>query len=84
MADRVAVLRGGELQQLDTPQQVYVNPANLFVAVFIGSPAMNVVEGRARPRGRGHRLSYRAIPGPRSRISSSPRNQHLRARSAER
>ena len=45
MADRVAVLRGGELQQLDTPQQVYVNPANLFVAVFIGSPAMNVVEG---------------------------------------
>ena len=45
MADRVAVLRGGELQQFDTPQRVYANPANLFVAVFIGSPAMNVVEG---------------------------------------
>jgi multiple sugar transport system ATP-binding protein len=45
MADRVAVLRGGELQQLDRPQRIYANPANLFVAVFIGSPAMNVVEG---------------------------------------
>ena len=46
MADRVAVLRGGVLQQVDTPQRVYANPANLFVATFIGSPAMNVVEGR--------------------------------------
>ena len=45
MADRVAVLRGGALQQYDTPQHVYANPANLFVAIFIGSPAMNVVEG---------------------------------------
>jgi ABC-type sugar transport system ATPase subunit len=46
MADRVAVLRRGVLQQLDTPQRVYAEPANLFVATFIGSPAMNVVEGR--------------------------------------
>ena len=46
MADRVAVLRRGELQQFETPQRVYSNPANLFVGVFIGSPAMNVVEGR--------------------------------------
>jgi multiple sugar transport system ATP-binding protein len=45
MADRVAVLRGGVLQQYDTPQRVYANPVNLFVAIFIGSPAMNVVEG---------------------------------------
>ena len=46
MADRVAVLRGGVLQQFETPQRVYSEPANLFVATFIGSPAMNVVEGR--------------------------------------
>jgi multiple sugar transport system ATP-binding protein len=46
MADRVAVLRGGVLQQVDTPQHVYARPANLFVATFIGSPAMNVVEGQ--------------------------------------
>jgi multiple sugar transport system ATP-binding protein len=45
MADRVAVMRGGVLQQYDTPDRVYAKPANLFVASFIGSPAMNLVEG---------------------------------------
>jgi multiple sugar transport system ATP-binding protein len=49
MADRVAVLRRGVLQQFDTPQRVYAEPTNLFVATFIGSPAMNVVEGVLRP-----------------------------------
>src|SRR3989442_15831561 len=46
MGDRVAVLRKGELQQVDSPQQVYDRPANLFVASFIGSPEMNLVEAR--------------------------------------
>jgi multiple sugar transport system ATP-binding protein len=45
MGDRVAVLRKGELQQTDAPQVVYDRPANLFVATFIGSPAMGLVEG---------------------------------------
>jgi multiple sugar transport system ATP-binding protein len=45
MGDRVAVLRAGELQQVDTPTNVYDHPANLFVAGFIGSPPMNLVEG---------------------------------------
>jgi multiple sugar transport system ATP-binding protein len=45
MGDRVAVLRKGELQQVDAPQQLYEAPGNLFVASFIGSPAMNLVEG---------------------------------------
>src|SRR5919197_3291952 len=44
MGDRVAVLRQGELQQTGEPQRVYDDPANLFVASFIGSPAMNLVE----------------------------------------
>jgi multiple sugar transport system ATP-binding protein len=44
MGDRVAVLRGGVLQQCDRPQFLYDNPANLFVAAFIGSPAMNLIE----------------------------------------
>src|SRR5438093_3948200 len=44
MADRVAVLRDGLLQQVDTPPNVYDNPANLFVAGFIGSPPMNLAE----------------------------------------
>jgi multiple sugar transport system ATP-binding protein len=46
MATRVAVLRGGRLQQLDAPQRLYDEPANLFVAGFIGSPAMNLLEAQ--------------------------------------
>jgi multiple sugar transport system ATP-binding protein len=44
LGDRVAVLRDGVLQQVDTPQALFRDPANLFVAGFIGSPAMNLVE----------------------------------------
>ena len=46
MGDRIAVMRDGSLQQVDTPEQVYKQPANQFVAAFIGSPAMNIVEAR--------------------------------------
>jgi multiple sugar transport system ATP-binding protein len=46
MGDRVAVIRKGKLQQVDTPQRLYDYPVNLFVAGFIGSPAMNMVEAR--------------------------------------
>ena len=44
LGQRVAVMRGGVLQQCDTPDQLFDHPANLFVAAFIGSPAMNLVE----------------------------------------
>jgi multiple sugar transport system ATP-binding protein len=44
LGQRVAVLRDGYLQQVDTPQNLYRNPVNLFVAAFIGSPSMNLVE----------------------------------------
>jgi multiple sugar transport system ATP-binding protein len=44
LGDRVCVLRGGVLQQVDRPQMLYDRPANLFVGGFIGSPAMNLVE----------------------------------------
>jgi multiple sugar transport system ATP-binding protein len=46
MGHRVAVMRKGVLQQIDTPQAVYDAPSNLFVAAFIGSPAMNLIEGK--------------------------------------
>ena len=46
LGQRVAVLSDGRLQQVDRPQVLYRRPANLFVATFIGSPAMNVVEAR--------------------------------------
>jgi multiple sugar transport system ATP-binding protein len=45
LGDRVAVLRDGLLQQVDTPQRLFVRPVNLFVAAFVGSPPMNLVEG---------------------------------------
>jgi len=46
MATRIAVMNKGLLQQLDTPQNLYDHPANLFVAGFIGSPAMNFFKGK--------------------------------------
>jgi multiple sugar transport system ATP-binding protein len=46
LGDRVAVMRGGVIQQVDTPKVLYEHPANLFVAGFIGSPAMNFIPAR--------------------------------------
>jgi len=46
LGQRVAVMRDGRLQQVDTPQNLYKRPQNLFVAAFIGSPPMNLVEAR--------------------------------------
>lgn len=48
MGDRVAVIRKGELQQVADPQTLYDHPVNLFVAGFIGSPAMNLLEATVR------------------------------------
>jgi multiple sugar transport system ATP-binding protein len=45
LADRIAVMRGGIIQQFDSPQEIYNRPVNLFVAGFIGSPGMNFLEG---------------------------------------
>ncbi len=46
LGDRIAVLRGGNIQQIGTPRELYERPANLFVAGFIGSPAMNFLPAR--------------------------------------
>jgi multiple sugar transport system ATP-binding protein len=51
MGDRVAVMRRGELQQMAEPQKLYDAPKNLFVASFIGSPSMNIVEAEVERRG---------------------------------
>jgi multiple sugar transport system ATP-binding protein len=50
MGDRVAVMRRGELQQVDEPQRLYDSPTNLFVASFIGSPPMNLIEATIEAR----------------------------------
>ena len=76
MGDRVAVLKDGVLQQVDTPMNLYDRPANVFVAGFIGSPAMNLAElpltaGRRGPGG------Y-TIPLQRSALDAAlPRRRHL-------
>jgi multiple sugar transport system ATP-binding protein len=66
MGDRVAVLRSGELQQIDTPTNVYDRPANLFVAGFIGSPPMNLARGtlEAANGGLAVHLGSSAVPVP--------------------
>ncbi|HNX91676.1 MAG TPA: ATP-binding cassette domain-containing protein, partial [Candidatus Omnitrophota bacterium] len=46
LGDRIVVMRDGEIQQIDTPNNVYNNPVNKFVASFIGEPPMNFMEGR--------------------------------------
>jgi len=62
LGQRVAVMRDGRIQQVDTPQALYQRPANLFVAAFIGSPAMNLVE--AEITGGELRFGGYAIPLP--------------------
>lgn len=58
LSDRVAVLRHGKLQQIDAPLEVYRNPNNLFVASFIGSPAMNFIAGTLTLADNQLRFSY--------------------------
>jgi multiple sugar transport system ATP-binding protein len=53
MADRIAVMDHGVLQQVGTPLEVYNDPANVFVARFIGSPGMNLLRGRPSRSDRG-------------------------------
>ncbi len=51
LADRIAVMQGGVIQQLDTPQKIYREPVNRFVASFVGSPAMNFITGTIQRTG---------------------------------
>lgn len=51
MASRIVVMKGGYIQQIGTPKEIYNNPANMFVAGFIGSPATNFLEGRYENKG---------------------------------
>ncbi|MDU8946222.1 ABC transporter ATP-binding protein [Ovoidimarina sediminis] len=51
MADRIVIMKDGHIQQVGTPSEVYHQPANTFVAQFIGAPAMNMIPGRAADGG---------------------------------
>jgi multiple sugar transport system ATP-binding protein len=86
LGERVAVLRDGRLQQVATPAELYDQPANVFVASFIGSPAMNLFEATVEPDGirlggAGLRLGdaqRRAVQG-RARVIAGIRPEHLSA-----
>ena len=58
LADRIAIMKAGVIQQLATPHDIYHRPANLFVAGFIGSPAMNMVAGKLVRQGPGWTLHH--------------------------
>ncbi|MCG7492739.1 ABC transporter ATP-binding protein [Thalassobius sp. Cn5-15] len=56
LATKIVVMKGGVIQQIGTPAEIYNRPANLFVADFMGNPAMNLIPARARTNGTGTRI----------------------------
>jgi multiple sugar transport system ATP-binding protein len=58
MADRIVVLKDGKVQQIDSPQQMYDHPNNVFVAGFIGSPAMNFLRARLEKENGGYTVTF--------------------------
>ena len=68
------VLRDGKLQQVDTPQRLFDHPVNLFVAGFIGSPAMNFVDARLTTGDGGAQVSFAGytLPVPASVLDEPP------------
>jgi len=91
LGDRIAVLRRGEVQQIGSPRELYLEPANLFVARFIGAPAMNLLPARIGDDGRLH-LPMTTLPLPERFRDSLPagidnviagiRPEHFRAADA--
>jgi multiple sugar transport system ATP-binding protein len=82
MADRIAVLHDGKLQQLGTPEELFDTPANVFVAAFIGNPPINLVAGRLET-GEGGRtvlcVGNQTVPLPPAVDSpSTPRSSNKR------
>ena len=69
MGDQIVVMRDGHIEQTGNPLQLYDHPANLFVAGFIGSPAMNLLPGTLRRNGGGAEVEFAdgtRVPAPRS------------------
>jgi multiple sugar transport system ATP-binding protein len=82
LGSRIAVMKGGVLQQLGTPDEIYNRPANTYVATFIGSPTMNLIEGRASGTGQfavaGTQLDLTAPPHPHQALQLGLRPEHIR------
>ena len=56
LATKIVVMKGGVIQQIGTPNEIYNRPANLFVADFMGSPAMNLIPAKAKKNGKGTKI----------------------------
>lgn len=84
LGSRIAVMKGGVLQQLGTPDEIYNRPANTYVATFIGSPTMNLIEGRATGAGQfmvaGAQLPLTAPVNDNKAILLGLRPEHIRLR----
>lgn len=82
LGSRIAVMKGGVLQQLGTPEEIYNRPANTYVATFIGSPTMNLIEGRASGSAQfsvvGTELSLRAPTNASKPSLLGLRPEHIR------
>ncbi len=72
MGDRVTVMRSGVLQQVDTPQHLYDHPDNIFVAAFIGSPAMNLYDAVVGEGARSLKLGSQVIDLPEAVVLKRP------------
>ena len=92
LAHRIAIMRGGKLQQFDTPMNIYNRPANRFVAEFVGSPSMNFVEGKVDAASRRLISEGLAIPladtqlaglNGRERITLGIRPEHVKVSTVE-
>ena len=97
MGDRVTVLRDGRLQQVGTPQYLYDNPDNIFVAAFIGSPSMNLYDATLGAGARSVKIGSQEVDLPESVLLARPalrgyegkklvvglRPEHLPAESAD-
>src|SRR5690606_22092545 len=70
LADRIAIMRDGVIQQLDDPHTIYNRPKNLFVAGFIGSPSMNFLQGQVNNG--GFSVDSTAIPLSGYKFDRSP------------
>ena len=76
LADRIAIMRDGIIQQLDTPHEIYNRPVNLFVAGFIGSPSMNFITGELADQV----ISVDGLSLPVDRYGFGPGNDDLKAK----
>lgn len=79
MGDRIAVMSGGHLEQIGTPDEIYNEPASLFVAGFLGSPPMNLIEGKVEANtfhGLGLSVPLTAPPGSVT-LGVRPQDMHV-------